>query len=153
MRRREFIKLLTGAGAVFLSGIGVILRPVLAMTERNKPAFSAVKQPEALQSLFPGENITPSQDIDVGVHGLVENGAVVPVKINTSLPAVESISIFVEKNPNPLIAHFKLNPRCEAFIATRIKMQNPSQLTAVVRSQGKLYSAGKFVEVVDGGCA
>ena len=152
MQRRHFIKLLAGVGAVMMGGLELLLRPLSAMADRNKPAFSANNLEEAVQQLFAGEPITPSDAIDIGVHDLVENGAVVPVKINSSLPDVDRISIFVEKNPNPLIAQFKLNPRCEAFVATRIKMQFPSDLMAVVRSGGKLYKATKFVEVVEGGC-
>lgn len=152
MQRRHFIKLLAGTGAVMISGLDLLLRPLLAVTARNKPAFSTGKLDEAMLQLFNGEPITASDAITIGVHDLVENGAVVPVKINSSLPDVDSISIFVEKNPNPLIAHFKLNPRCEAFVATRIKIQFPSDLMAVVRSGGKLYKTTKFVEVVEGGC-
>lgn len=152
MQRRYFIKLLAGTGAVMMSGLDLLLRPLLAVTARNKPAFSAGKLDEAMLQLFNGEPITASDAIAIGVHDLVENGAVVPVKINSNLPDVDSISIFVEKNPNPLIAHFKLNPRCEAFVATRIKIQFPSDLMAVVRSGGKLYKTTKFVEVVEGGC-
>ena len=138
--------------SLMLTGLGVILKPVFAFADRNKPAFTEADQTRAIAALFPEQTITPSEAIDIGVHDLVENGAVVPVKINTDLTGVASITIFVEKNPNPLIAHFKLNPRCQAFIATRIKVNEPSNITAVVHSNGKLFSAVKFVEVIEGGC-
>jgi len=152
-QRRKFLKILTAVIGLMITGTGSVLRPVFAFTERNKPAFTSDNQDTALENLFPGQTITASDAIDIGVHDLVENGAVVPVKINTGLAGVDSISIFVEKNPNPLIAHFKLNPRCQAFIATRIKINEPSNLMAVVQSDGKLYSATKFVEVIEGGCS
>ena len=98
-------------------------------------------------------SIEESKQITIGVHDLVENGAVVPVKINSDLPGVTSISIVVEKNPNPLIAHFELSPKCRAFVATRIKVGAPSELVAIVKSNGKLYKASKYVEVVEGGCS
>ncbi len=152
MQRRGFLKTLAVCGALVLTGASSLLRTAFAATKRNKPAFSKADQVEALDSLFPGRTIEPSSAIDIGVHDLVENGAVVPLKINSTLPAIDSISILVEKNPNPLIAHFKLSPRCQAFIATRIKVQNPSMITAVVDSEGRLYSAQRFVEVIEGGC-
>ena len=76
----------------------------------------------------------------------------VPVSIETSLPGVSSISVLADKNPNPLIARFNLTPPCQGFIATRLKVAEPSNIVAVVESDGKLYSARKFIEVVAGGC-
>lgn len=151
-QRRIFLRILAAVSGLMITGIGSVFRPVLAFTERNKLAFTTNNQNTALENLFPGQTITTSDAIDISVHDLVENGAVVPVKINTGLTGVESISILVEKNPNPLIAQFKLNPRCQAFIATRIKVQQPSIITAVIQSEGKLFSATKFVEVIEGGC-
>ena len=112
-----------------------------------------MKSDVALEKLFPGMSIADSDQITIGVHDLVENGAVVPVKINSDLPDVSSISIVVEKNPNPLIAHFELSPRCRAFVATRIKVGAPSELVAIVKSKGQLYKTSKYVEVVEGGCS
>lgn len=146
--RRHFLKVLL-AGTAVLTGL---VRPILALATRNREAFRADSEADALAAFFPGETITTSDAIEIDVHSLVENGAVVPVKINSELPSVSSITILVEKNPNPLIASFNLAPECKAFIATRIKMDQPSDIVAVVRSENKLFSTRKFVEVVEGGC-
>ena len=148
MRRRDIVKLLLSIPVA-----GSLLRASLAWAEWNTEAFSAVKSEVALEKLFPGMSIEESKQITIGVHDLVENGAVVPVKINSDLAGVTSISIVVEKNPNPLIAHFELSPKCRAFVATRIKVGAPSELVAIVKSNGKLYKASKYVEVVEGGCS
>ena len=132
---------------------GSLLRASALWAEWNSEAFSAVKSEIALEKMFPGMSISDSDQISIGVHELVENGAVVPVKINSDLPDVSSISIVVEKNPNPLIAHFELSPQCRAFVATRIKVGAPSELVAIVKSGGQLYRASKYVEVVEGGCS
>lgn len=146
--RRHFLKVLL-AGTAVLTGL---VTPILALATRNREAFRADSEADALAAFFPGEMITTSDAIEIDVHSLVENGAVVPVKINSELPSVSSITILVEKNPNPLIASFNLAPECKAFIATRIKMDQPSDIVAVVRSENKLFSTRKFVEVVEGGC-
>ena len=129
-----------------------MLKPLLAFADRSMDAFSAETEVNALAEFFPGLEVTPSDAITIGVHDLVENGAVVPVKIKTDLPNVESITILVEKNPNPLIANFNLSPECEGFVATRIKVGEPSTITAIIKSDGKLFSTKKFVEVIEGGC-
>lgn len=152
-QRRNFLQACLALGGLCLANSLALANSIFSRTERNKPAFISVQEPDALAKLFPGQTITKSDQIEMGVHSLVENGAVVPIKISSTLKNVESISIFVEKNPNPLIAHFNLNPRCQPFIATRIKIQTPSNVSAVVVSNGKPFSATKFVEVTEGGCA
>jgi len=147
--RRNFISCLASGAAMIVGGL---LKPVLAFADWNVDAFNAETQSDALAKFFPGLSVTPSDAISIGVHDLVENGAVVPIKVNTDLPNVESIAILVEKNPNPFIANFNLTPACAGFIATRIKVGEPSNITAIVKSDGKLFSASKFVEVIEGGC-
>ena len=152
IRRRTFISYLASGAGIIFTGVGGLLKPILAFADRNVDAFNAETQSDALAVFFPGLEITPSDAISIGVHDLVENGAVVPIKVNTDLPNVVSITILVEKNPNPLIANFNLTPACAGFVATRIKVGEPSNITAVVKSNDKLFSTTKFVEVVEGGC-
>lgn len=150
--RRSFIKILLLVTATIFTGLASIIRPATAFIQRNTKAFSAESETDAVANLFPGKQIVPSDAIQIDVHDLVENGAVVPIRINTDLEDVESISILVENNPNPLIAKFNLGPECSGFIATRIKVAQPSDIVAIIESGGKLYSRRKYVEVVEGGC-
>lgn len=147
MNRRQLVKYI-----IAFPVLGSLLRSAAALAEWNVDAFAAQTEREAIDVFFPDREIIPSEAIKIGVHEVIENGAVVPIKIDTDLPAVQSISIFVEHNPNPLIAHFDLSPECKGFIATRIKIGQPSDIIAIVQSEGKLYSKRKFVEVVEGGC-
>ena len=147
MKRRKFVKNL-----IAIPVFGSLLKSGAALAEWNVEAFAAETESEALDVFFSGRQVAESDAITISVHDLVENGAVVPIKIESDLPAVTSISIMVEKNPNPLIAHFDLSPECKAFIATRIKVGAPSDIIAIVQSGDKLYSKRKYVEVIEGGC-
>lgn len=147
MKRRTFF-----CSLITFTGIGLLLRPLAALAAWNKEAFAAVTEKEALEKFFPGKTITPSDAITIGAHDLIENGAYVPIQIESRLPAVEAITILVEKNPNPLIANFDLGPGCLAQIATRIKIGAPSDVIVIVKSNGQLFGARKFIEVVEGGC-
>ncbi len=129
-----------------------LLKPITALAKWNEAAFSAVDYDEAIAAYFPNQEIRESEQISIGVHSVVENGAVVPIKVKTDLPNVESISIFVDKNPNPLIANFDLFPGCVGFISTRIKIQTASNIIVMVKSDGMIYSTRKFIEVHEGGC-
>lgn len=147
IKRRDFFRSL-----ITLTGLGLLLRPISILAAWNKEAFSSVSEKDALDNFFPGEKITSSDAITINAHDLVENGAYVPIQIESTLPGVESITILVEKNPNPLIANFDLSPECHAFIATRIKIGAPSDVIAIVKSNGQLFSTRKFIKVVEGGC-
>ncbi len=149
MLRRDTLKYLASGSIVLLSGL---LKPITALAKWNDDAFSAVDYDEAIAAYFSNQEIKESDQITIGVHSVVENGAVVPVKIKTDLPNIESITIFVDKNPNPLIANFDLFPSCVGFISTRIKIQQSSNIIATVKSDGKIFSTRKFIEVHEGGC-
>lgn len=150
--RRNFIRRNLCLLAVLATGVTGLLKPLIACAERNSKAFTAETENDALARLFPGQQVETSDAIHIDVRDVIENGAVVPLTITTHLPATESITILVEKNPNPFIAKFNLGPGCSGFIATRIKMARPSDIIAIIQSRGKLYSTRKFVEVIAGGC-
>ena len=145
-RRRILASLLT------LGGLGVLLRPVLALAGWNAEAFGAGTTGDALEQLFDTRAIAQSTQITVEVQDLVEDGAVVPVQVISALDGTQSITILAEKNPHPLIAHFDLGPGCRPAVATRIKVAEPSNIIAVVRAGKGLFSARKYMEVVAGGC-
>lgn len=149
MLRRDTLKYLVSGSIVLVSGL---LKPIAALAKWNDAAFSAVDFDEAIAAYFPNQKIKVSEQISIGVHAVVENGAVVPIKVKTDLPNIESITIFVDKNPNPLIANFDLFPGSVGFISTRIKIQQASNIIVTVKSDGMIFSTSKFIEVHEGGC-
>jgi len=149
MLRRECLKYLASGSLILFSGL---FKPIAVLARWNKSAFTAVDFDEAVNAYFPDQQIQVTDKITIGVHPVVENGAVVPVKIKTDLPNPESITIFVDKNPNPLIANFDLFPGCVGFISTRIKVDQPSNIVAVVKADGKIFTTKTFIEVHEGGC-
>jgi len=76
----------------------------------------------------------------------------VSVTVTTTLPEVENISVFVPVNTFPLSASFEMSNATEGFITARIKMAKTSDVIAVVKADGKLYTAKKSVKVTLGGC-
>lgn len=149
MLRRYSLKLLTSGSLILLSGI---LKPVIALAKWNEVAFAATDFNSAVNNYFPNQEIQETDKITINVHPVIENGAVVPVKIKTDLTRPESITIFVDKNPTPLIANFDLFPGCLGFVSTRIKMENPSNIIVIVKTEDKLFMTKTFVEVHEGGC-
>jgi sulfur-oxidizing protein SoxY len=148
MLRRDLLKGFI-SGSFFLSGL---VKPFSVFAKWNQEAFDATDFKTAINSYFPNHEIEKTDKISIGVHPVIENGAVVPVKIKTEISNVESITIFVVKNPTPLIANFDLFPGCLATVSTRIKMENPSNIIVIVKADNRLYSTKTFVEVHEGGC-
>lgn len=149
MQRRDFLKGTAAGGAVALSAS---LLPQALLAEWPEAAFQAKTIDEALQALMGATERADSGDIVIKAPDIAENGAVVPIQITTTLPNVESISIIAEKNPIPLIASFNFGENAIGYVSTRIKMGTTSDVVAVVKADGKLYSAKKEVKVTIGGC-
>ncbi len=86
--------------------------------------------------MFGSSTLEASDKVVLKAPGIAENGAVVPISINAEqLENVESISIFSEKNPTPLVARFKLKPGCVPEVSTRIKMGESGDVIAVPTSR------------------
>src|SRR5258708_75100 len=74
------------------------------------------------------------------------------VSVTTALTDVTSISFFVSENPNALAATYQIPAGTVPSVANRLKMAKTCNVTAIVESGGKLYSATKEVKVTVGGC-
>lgn len=153
MKRRTFLKGTLAAGAAGMAVKAGLLTPreVLAAAWPTA-AFDAKTVPEALTALMGSDQLDASDKITIKAPDIAENGAVVPVSVETTIPGVTSISIISEKNVSPLAASFSLAAETEPFVATRIKLAKTMNVTAVVKSGDKLYSTSKEVKVTIGGC-
>ncbi len=114
------------------------------------PGFDAKTLDEALKTL--GAKPVDSKDVMITAPDIAENGAVVPVAVTSALQKTEAIYILVEKNPFPLTAMFAIPDGTDPYVATRVKMAESAKVYAIVKADGKLYSASKETKVTLGGC-
>ncbi len=147
-RRRLLLRGTLGAGA--LAGAG-LLAPRGVLAAWPKAAFTAEETEAAMKELL-GGTASASEAVSIKAPDIAENGAVVPVTVETSASDVESISVFISNNPSPLAANFVLGPGAVGYAATRVKMGQTSEVVAVVKAGGTLQSATKEVKVTIGGC-
>ena len=105
-----------------------------------------------MSSLLGSADSTPSADIKIKAPDIAENGAVVPVTVSTTLAGVTGITVMAAKNDQPLAANFELSGGAQGNVSTRIKMRKTSDVVAIVKANGKMYSANKNVKVTIGGC-
>jgi sulfur-oxidizing protein SoxY len=151
--RREVLKTGGGLSLFTLLVAAGWLKPesALAQSAWNKAAFEAKAIPEALKALGAG-GAASSTEIAIQSPDIAENGAVVPVTIASKLAKTEQIAILIEKNPNMLAASFEIMPMSEPTVTTRVKMGQTSNVYALVKADGKYYTAVKEVKVTLGGC-
>lgn len=150
--RRTLLKVgMTTSTLAVAAGAG-LLTPRMVLAAWPKQAFTAKKYDAALQALEGSTQAADSKQITVKAPDIAENGAVVSVTVSTSLPNVENISVFVPVNTYPLCSSYNMTKSLDGFITGRIKMAKTSDVIAVVKAGGKLYTAKKGVKVTLGGC-
>ena len=152
MQRRSFLKgTLAGSAVAVAAGAG-LLSPRSVLAAWPQGAFEAKSVQDAMSSLYGSADSTASSDIQIKAPDIAENGAVVPVSVTTSIAGVSGIALIAEKNGQPLAANFELSGSAKGHVSTRIKMGKTSDVIAVVKAGGKMYSARKNVKVTIGGC-
>jgi sulfur-oxidizing protein SoxY len=81
-----------------------------------------------------------------------ENGAVVPITIQSQLDNIDSVYIWAEKNPTPLVAEFELAKDVAIHITARIKLAENSHVIVIARQGQQLLRNLQWVNVMQGGC-
>lgn len=147
--------LLKGTLAASATGIAIgagLLTPKAVLAAWPKAAFEATDVDSALTAAMGSSNASESSKIKLKAPDIAENGAVVPITVTSEIGGTNSISILVAENASPMTASFNLGANTEGYVSTRIKMGKTSDVVAVVKADGKLYSSKKQVKVTIGGC-
>jgi len=150
--RRVLLKGTLAAGATGIAISAGLLTPKAVLAAWPKAAFEAKDVNSALTAALGSSNASDSADVKLKAPDIAENGAVVPVTVTSNIAGTEVISIIVAENGTPLSASFNLGANTNGFVSTRIKMGKTSDVVAVVKAGGKLYSSTKNVKVTIGGC-
>lgn len=150
--RRSFLKLAGGVGALAAAAAAGVLRSGEARAATwNQAGFESKALADVLKNLGAVSPVE-SKDIVITAPDIAENGAVVPVAVASRIPNTQQISIVAEKNPFPLAATFDVSSGGEGYVSTRIKMGQTSNVWAVVKADGKFFTAKKEVKITVGGC-
>ena len=145
--RRDALKT-TGAFATLIS-LGIVTQSQ-AQAAVDHASFQVKTVEDALKAI--GGTPATSDQVSLNAPDIAENGAVVPVGASSKLPNTTDIYLIVEKNPMPLCAAFMIPAGTLPDVQTRLKMGQSSNVIAVVKADGKLYSAVKETKVTLGGC-
>jgi sulfur-oxidizing protein SoxY len=138
-------KTLLGAAAALL------LKPFAALAAWNKDAFGAKTPADALKSLGVA-GAQPSKDLVIEAPQIAENGAVVPIEIESRIPGTTSLIVVIEKNPFPLNSRFTFLEGALPFVKLNVKMGETSEVRVLAQAGGRYYSASQEIKVTIGGC-
>jgi sulfur-oxidizing protein SoxY len=116
----------------------------------GRAGFDAKSLEEAIKAL--GGSAAANDQVAIVSPDIAENGAVVPVGATSKLPNTTEMYLIVEKNPTPLSCAFMIPAGTAADVQTRLKMGQSTNVVAVVKADGKLFSATKETKVTLGGC-
>ena len=129
--RRELLA--AGVGALAL----IATRPVRATPESMASAIKA----------FVGEAEVREGKVTLEIPPLVENGNSVPLTVKVDSPMttqdhVKRIAVYNERNPQPNVALFYLNPRAgRTTVSTRIRLGDSQNIVAIAQlSDGTFWS-------------
>ena len=153
MKRRTLLQ--GGSVAFALTAPGLVgpafAQPALSTADWNKAGFEAKTAADAIRHLGSG-TVVASRDILIEIQDVIENGARTRIEVTSRIPNTQSIAIIAEKNPFPLAASFDILPGGDSYVSTRLKMGLTSDVRAIVKADGKFYTASKEVKVTVGGC-
>lgn len=122
--------LLTGAGL----GGWLLLRPAVAADQLE----------DAMRAWTGGAPVRTGR-VRLDVAPLVDNGNTVPLAVQVDSPMtaddhVVAIAVFNQRNPQPDVVRFQLDPRAgRAVVATRIRLATTQKLSAVARMSDGSY--------------
>lgn len=144
--RRNILRGTVSTAVLSVAVAAGILRPRTAAASGRNSALM-----DALRAL-PGSNPVLSDAIRVRAPDIAEDGASVFIDFFCALPEVDTLVVFVDRNPQPLVAAFHIAPEVVPALQMRIRVAQTAQVWVVARSAGRFYKAAKTVKVTAGGC-
>jgi len=140
-RRRFLLAVLRGA-AVF-----GFVRVVARAEDAESASYDA-----ALRTITGGRTPEASGALVLDVPDSAENGAIVPVTLESRVDRTAALHLLVVQNPRPLVASFDFLDGAVPSVSFRIKMNESSEVVALAEAGGRYYWTRKRVKVAVGGC-
>ncbi len=144
--RRTVLRGTTAASTVLVAMAAGLLRPGRAV--------AAMPTPPLRDTLLRMSRSQPADStaIQVKVPDIAADGASVFMEVSCALPRVDTLAILVERNPQPLVAAFRLGPDTLPWLMTRIKVAQTSPVWVIAHSEGRFHKGTRVVKVTVGGC-
>lgn len=164
--RRTFIRQAVVAGVsmyTVMSSNGVLAQWPTAQ-------FGHADVEQMLRRLADDNTALLAGDLDLQIPELVENAAIVPVRVRSDELPVSRLAIVTDAQPTPLVASFRFplrknsrkqsqaeiptqhRKRSGLFLSTRIRMQQSGNVVAIAEAEGQFYLQSRRVAVQNFEC-
>jgi len=131
----------------------MLVTPLIAAENNSRDLFQVKAIDSLLKKITGGAAVSATDKIVILSPQIAESGKEVSIAVRSEgLKYVESITLMAEKNTNPMLASFKMSERSKPFIRSRVKLSKTTRVLALVKADGKYYTASTVVKVTDGGC-
>ena len=130
----------------------ILMAPLKTWAVWSSAAFYSKNLDDAYRNLFGSTELIESYRIKLKVPKIANNKEAVPISVKTSIKSVESISLFVKDNSQPLAASFQIPAGTLPELSTRIRLEQASIVTVVIKSDGKLFSKNQEVKLASSSC-
>lgn len=135
-----------------LGALGLFGQSAKLLAASRQTVFGAATA-EAVYAEWVGNlPVVDSDQIEVKLPEVAENGANVPMVVSSPLDRIESIAIIVENNPLPLSTELTLSSDTACYVAARIKMAQSSRVVVLAKRGDVFLRTQAYVRVVIGGC-
>jgi len=114
--------------------------------EWPRALFSAATSRDAID-LLQARGAEAGTRVLLEVPEIADNGSAVRVRVMSTIPATEQITLLVDKALRPVVAQFNLSAEMEADVSTTIKLPGTSTVRAVVKAGDKLYVVTKEIKL------
>ena len=136
-------------GLILLLGL---LLPLSGFAQFDKSLFTEQDLKKVISKSTDNAKIVASDKVTIIAPRIAENGSEVGVRVKSSLKNVEKIILLSDTNRYQLVASYTFSKDATPVIRSRIKIGKNSNVIAIVKADGKFYSAKQLVKVTIGGC-
>lgn len=127
-------------------------RPLPALAAWPARLFATQTFDQVLEALSLGQTPIYSDRLQIQLPENAEDGASVPMQIQTDMANVSSIRVLVEKNPTPLILQWHVQAGVMPFLSSRIKMAESCYVWLIIEADGVCWFNKRWVNVMKAGC-
>lgn len=139
--------------ALVLARLAVAFLWPRLVTATPKQELPGGRVGEVWKKLFGTQAWELSEQIRIQVPDVAEDGALVPVTVESSYDGTHELYLLAEENPQPLAAHIRFGARAKGFFSLRLKLNETGLLWVVVAKSGATPLArSQKVTVLKGGC-